>query len=327
MGVILTIAVPSYNIEKYIHKCIESFNNIKTELYSDFEVLIINDGSTDKTIDIVKKLSSETSLNLKIINKENGGHGSAVNKGIEEAKGKYFKIIDGDDWVNKADFEEFLLRLKKTDVDLIVTDYTEQHVYDNYKKRIKVLEMPDGYRSDSLSKIFPMHSITYRTSLLQEHNIRLTEKIFYVDTQYSIFPMKYVEKWEYWNLDVYQYFLGRPEQSMALINRLKHMEHHRIVMESILEFYLMIQNKELKDTLRSICEDLINTRYLLSFVSKERSKLLKQTTEYIEKYNIDFKFKAKHRTSYLLYFNEKNKRLFSFIVYPIVKFKLRELKN
>ena len=105
------------------------------------------------------------------------------------------------------------------------------------------------------------------------------------------------------------------------------MEHHRIVMESILEFYLTIQNKELKDTLRSICEDLINTRYLLSFVSKERSKLLKQTTEYIEKYNIDFKFKAKHRTSYLLYFNEKNKRLFSFIVYPIVKFKLRELKN
>ena len=159
MGVILTIAVPSYNIEKYIHKCIESFNNIKTELYSDFEVLIINDGSTDKTIDIVKKLSSETSLNLKIINKENGGHGSAVNKGIEEAKGKYFKIIDGDDWVNKADFEEFLLRLKKKDVDLIVTDYTEQHVYDNYKTRIKVLEMPDGYRSDSLSKIFQMPSI------------------------------------------------------------------------------------------------------------------------------------------------------------------------
>ena len=108
MEIILTIAVPTYNIENYISRCIQSFISVNPIYYNDFELLIINDGSKDNSVGVVEELIKESNLNIRIINKENGGHGSAVNRGISEAKGKYFKVIDGDDWINKHDFEEFL---------------------------------------------------------------------------------------------------------------------------------------------------------------------------------------------------------------------------
>lgn len=327
MEIILTIAVPTYNIENYISRCIQSFMSVNSIYYNDFEILIINDGSKDNSVNVVEELKKESNLNIRIINKENGGHGSAVNRGISEAKGKYFKVIDGDDWINKHDFEEFLQRLKHAESDLIVTNYTEQHTYNGNKVKINVLNKMDGFKSTELTNIFPMHGITYRTKLLHENQIRLTEKIFYVDTQYAIFPMKYVKTWEYWNLDIYQYFLGRPDQSMSLDSRLKNIDHHKIVMESIIEFYKELEENEFKKTLENVVRDLINTRYLLAFLSENSSDLLKETTKYVEENKIDYKFRSDNRTSYLIYFNEKHNRKFSKIINPIVKYKINSLKK
>lgn len=325
---ILSIVVPTYNIEKYIERNIESFLNVEDELKSLFEILIINDGSTDNTLQVVTELISKIDcLNIRVINKSNGGHGSAVNRGIEEAKGKYFKIVDGDDWVKKSDFEEYLKRLEKTNVDMVVTNFSKQYTYENRVESEKVINVEDYYKSNKIPKIFPMHSVTYKTCILKENNIKLTEKIFYVDIQYIVFPLKYISDWEYWNLDVYQYFLGRPDQSMTIENRMKNIEHSRKVTESILEFYSTLGDVYFKDIVNSLLKGLLNTRYLLAFLSDDRERLLKETTDYIRKYKIKYTYDSRMKTSYLLYLNEIHNRRYSFIVYPIVGFKLNRLSK
>ena len=181
---LLSIVIPAYNIRDYIHRNIESFQKVDDKFKDKFELLVINDGSKDDTIEVLEQLlREENRLNIRIISKENGGHGSAVNRGIDEAVGKYLKIIDGDDWINVRDFEEYIRRLEKTSVDMVVTDYSEQHVYKKFVKRIYVVNQEDYYSSNTLSSIFPMHGLTYKTEIFKDNNIRLTEKIFYVDTQ------------------------------------------------------------------------------------------------------------------------------------------------
>lgn len=325
---ILSIVVPTYNIEKYIERNIESFLNVEDNLKSLFEVLIVNDGSTDNTLSVVTELIEKIDdLNIRVINKSNGGHGSAVNKGIDEARGKYFKIVDGDDWVKKSDFEEYLKRLEKTNVDMVVTNFSKQYTYENRVELEKVIHVKDYYKSNKIPKIFPMHSVTYKSSILKDNSIRLTEKIFYVDIQYIVFPLKFINDWEYWDLDVYQYFLGRPDQSMTIENRMKNIEHSRKVTESVLEFYNTLGDVYFRDIVHSMLKGLLNTRYLLAFLSDDRDRLLRETTEYIRKYNINYSYDPHMKTSYLLYFNEIHNRKYSFIVYPIVSFKLKRLSK
>lgn len=326
---LLSIAVPSYNIQNYIETNIKSFDAIDNELKPLFEVLIINDGSTDNTLEVVSELiSNSTDLNIRVVNKTNGGHGSAVNKGIEEAQGKYFKIIDGDDWIQQSDFEVFLGRLRDIDVDMVVTNYSEQHVYENRKVLKEVLKVEDNYESNILPGILPMHSITYKTSILKDNNIRLTEKIFYVDTQYTVFPLKYVSNWIYWDLDVYQYFLGRPDQSMSLTNRMKNIDHHRIVLESILEFHKsLVKETDLEKIVLDLIKSILNDRYLMAFLSKDRDKLLTDTTGYIDEYNIKYNFRMRRKYGWLVYFNERHGRRYSFIINPIINLKLKGLNR
>ena len=95
---ILTVTVPSYNVQAYLEDCLESFVN--SEVMDDIEVLIVNDGSSDDTATIAERYVSKYENTFRLINKENGGHGSTINTGAREARGKYFKVVDGDDWVD-----------------------------------------------------------------------------------------------------------------------------------------------------------------------------------------------------------------------------------
>ena len=99
---ILTVTIPSYNVEAYLEDCLESFVN--SEVMDDIEVLIVNDGSSDNTVKIAQRYVDKYENTFRLINKENGGHGSTINTGVREAKGKYFKVVDGDDWVDTRSF-------------------------------------------------------------------------------------------------------------------------------------------------------------------------------------------------------------------------------
>ena len=131
---ILTVIVPVYNTEKYIKRCLDSLDN--KEINDKLEVLVVSDGSKDNAINIAKEYSKRLPDTFKIIEKENGGHGSTINKGLELATGKYFRVLDSDDWVDNVNFVEFVKRLEDQDADLVVTDYSKEFIYEGKSEKI-----------------------------------------------------------------------------------------------------------------------------------------------------------------------------------------------
>ena len=245
---ILTIVVPVYNTEKYIKRCLDSLDN--KEINEKIEVLIVCDGRNYIYINIPKTFSDRLHNTLKIIEKENGGHGSTINKGLELATGKYFRVLDSDDWVNNTDFIKFVNELTKLDVDLVVTDYSKEFVFDSCSEKIvyKDLKPNKKYTFANFDlkllngEYFVMATSTYKTEILRKSNLKLMEKTFYVDMQYNVIPICFVDSFIYLNLDIYRYFIGRKEQSINTSSFVRNHANHEKVVKYLIEYYSNLQN-------------------------------------------------------------------------------------
>lgn len=221
---LLTIAVPCYNSEAYMRHCIESLLVGGDEV----EILIVDDGSTkDATPQIADEYAEKYPDVVRAIHQENKGHGGAVNTGIENATGLYFKVVDSDDWVDESAYKTVLHTLEKLvrgpeTVDAIFTNY----VYDkegSTRKRVMryALYFPQemAFGWDTMKPLAPthyvlMHSIIYRTELLRECGLQLPEHTFYVDNLYAFEPFVHVRKMYYLDVNLYRYYIGRPDQSV-----------------------------------------------------------------------------------------------------------------
>ncbi|MCI8584249.1 MAG: glycosyltransferase [Dorea sp.] len=238
MEKILTITVPSYNVEKFLNQTLNSF--IHDEILDDIEVLIVDDGSKDHTAEIGKEYEEKYPQSFRVISKENGGHGSTINRGIAEAKGRYFKVVDGDDWVNTEDFVRLIQKLKGCSADYVFTNYYE--VNDVTKEKNPVTfpgirlneEMP--FHTIAKETKISMHAVVIETRILKEHNIRLDEHCFYVDVEYILYPIPYVEKVVYFDIYVYMYRLAQVGQSVSMQGYQKHMQNHIDVIMHVLDY-------------------------------------------------------------------------------------------
>ncbi len=243
MKKILTVLVPVYNTEKYIKRCLDSV--LLKEVLNDIEVITVSDGSKDGSVDIIKEYLKDYSDTLVLVEKENGGHGSTINKGIEIATGKYFKVLDSDDWVNSVDFIEFVKKLKNEDADIVITNYCHEHVYD----QTEVYNEYRGLKSDTVynfdrfdlsllnGEYFVMATSTYKTEILRKTNLHLIEKTFYVDMQYNIEPIMNVKSFVYYDLDIYRYYIGRKDQSVNTASFVRNQDHHEKVMKYLIDYY------------------------------------------------------------------------------------------
>lgn len=318
---LLSIVIPVFNIEQYIAKCIESFEKVNEKYYSLFELIIVNDGSTDSSLQVIEKILEESSLKARIISKENGGHGSTINVGIKEAKGKYFKVIDGDDWVDVQSFETFLENLSKIDVDMIITNYTEQHIYNQTKKEISFsdkLEQDKVYHGIPFRRI-PMHAVTFKTAILKENNIQISEKIFYVDMEYTLLPLRYVNSYIYFNLNIYQYFLGRPDQSMNLNIMRQKSNHHDRVTKRILEYYKFIHlDDKLEPVVKVAVNYLINKQCQLHILNDNIEEIY-QLFDYASQCQFKWEYDPFRKTTSFIYINYRCNRMFDLILSPIIK--------
>jgi glycosyltransferase involved in cell wall biosynthesis len=236
---ILTISIAAYNVQKYIEECLNSF--ISDQLYNTLEVLIINDGSTDNTPQIAQQYADKYPQIFKLIHKENGGHGSTINTAIRLATGKYFKPIDGDDWVDTKNLIYIVNKLKGVDVDLIITNFYNYYSISD-KKVLSSLKYGQSEIESDFNRFSPdntllFHNIAYKTLLLKNNNIYFSEKIFYEDTEFVLFPLPYVNTFYYIPVAVYYYRLDREGQSVSADGIIKHKSDLQQVIKNISIFY------------------------------------------------------------------------------------------
>ena len=220
----ITFAIPSYNSEKYMRKCIDAL----LPGGDDVEIIIVNDGSKDNTGKIADEYEKKYPGICVAVQKENGGHGSGVNKGLELAKGVYYKVIDSDDWLDKDAYPILLNQIKKfvdedKDVpDLIIGNYIYDHFDEGTKKVIRynhIFPSDRAFTWNEVKNFTPdknllMHSLYYKSETLRKSGIKLPEHTFYVDNIFAFMPLTLCEKLYYMNLDLYHYYIGRADQSV-----------------------------------------------------------------------------------------------------------------
>ncbi|WP_424651822.1 glycosyltransferase family 2 protein, partial [Capnocytophaga gingivalis] len=243
---LLTITIPVYNTEEYLPKCLNSL--IIDEYMDILEVLIVIDGSPDNSLAIAQEYAQKYPNTFIVINKENGGHSSAINKGLELATGKYFKLLDSDDWFDKDSFKVFIEKLQGLDVDMVMTDYVVEYVSQN-KQELVGLNISENtiYSIDQvditkIQNFLAMHRIAYRTSLFTEVNFKLPEKTFYTDVLYAHLPFFKTNSFVYYKLPLYRYYVGREGQSMNLTNLFRNKTHLYLVFSILYKNYLLYKD-------------------------------------------------------------------------------------
>lgn len=215
---VLSVIIPTYNMEKYLRKCLDSL--IISENMDYMEVLVINDGSSDKSSEIAHNYEKKYPLTFRVIDKENGHYGSCVNIGLAEAKGKYVKILDADDWFDTLALDDYLRFLMTTDVDMVLTDYNIVNQKGKIKRQMtfnlpkeKNLNVDDYCSGEEFTKL-QMHAVTYKRDKLIDNEYNQTEGVPYTDQEWIFLPVTFVDTFCYIQVCLYQYLVGREGQSM-----------------------------------------------------------------------------------------------------------------
>ncbi|MDL4841991.1 glycosyltransferase family 2 protein [Aquibacillus rhizosphaerae] len=220
---LLSVVIPCYNSQDYMRYCIESL----LPGGEDVEILIVNDGSVDQTAEIADEYASKYPNMIRAIHQDNGGHGEAVNAGVRNASGLYFKVVDSDDWVDIRAYIKVLEALKELSVnekivDMVISNFVYEKEGVKYKKVMKYDNvLPEGviFTWDDIKQFHKgqyilMHSVIYRTQMLIDCGLELPKHTFYVDNLYVYTPLEHVRKMFYVNVDLYRYLIGREDQSV-----------------------------------------------------------------------------------------------------------------
>ena len=220
---LLTVAIPCYNSAEYMDHAIETVLVGGEEI----EILLIDDGSRDRTPQLADEYEKKYPNIIRTIHQENKGHGGAVNTGVENAKGMYFKVLDSDDWMDREAFLQVLdilrdMRDNHKYVDLFLCNYVYEKVSKHKSKSIGFTNvMPVGRiftwrhcKHFNMSQNILMHSVIYRTKMLRRSGMVLPEHTFYVDNLFAYIPFPYVRTIYYLDVDLYRYYIGREDQSV-----------------------------------------------------------------------------------------------------------------
>lgn len=220
---LLSVAIPCYNSQAYMRKCIESLLPGGEEV----ELLIVNDGSADDTAQIADDYARQYPTLVKVIHQSNGGHGEAVNAGLRNATGQFFKVVDSDDWVDQEAYVRVLqtlrsFREKELHIDLMISNFVYEKEGAKLKKVMRyedvlpantVFGWPD-MKHFGKGQYLMMHSLIYRTRLLQDCGLVLPKHTFYVDNLFVYQPLVHVKQLYYLNVNFYRYYIGREDQSV-----------------------------------------------------------------------------------------------------------------
>ena len=266
---LLSVAIPCYNSEAYMSKCINSLLIGGEEV----EIIIVDDGSSDRTAEIADDYAEKYPTIVKAIHQENGGHGQAVNTGIKNATGLYFKVVDSDDWVNQDAYYEVLKTLYELTrgaetVDLLISNFVYEKQGATRKKIMQYRHcFPtnqifgwDEVRHMKKGQYLLMHSMIYRTKLLHDCGMELPKHTFYVDNLFAFEPLPYVKNLYYLDVNFYRYFIGRDDQSVNEKVMIKRIDQQIRVNKLMVDAYLKanVSNRRLRAYMFSYL-DIITT--------------------------------------------------------------------
>lgn len=287
MKKLLTIAVPCYNSQDYMHKCIESLLVGGEEV----EIIIVDDGSKDDTAKIADEYAAKYPTIIRAVHQENGGHGDAVNTGLREATGEYFKVVDSDDRVAKDAYMKILDVIRKTileekRLDMLLSNYVYDKVGTKRKKVMKYTsELPvDTYFTwDEVgffknTEYLMMHSIIYRTELLRECGLKLPKHTFYVDNIFVFFPLPYVKVMYYLDVNFYWYFIGREDQSVHEEVMIKRLDQQIFVNRILIRDYnsSAITSKKCATYMKNHLSIVMTVSSILCIMSKSDENMAKK---------------------------------------------------
>lgn len=234
-------------MQDYLRRCLDSLI-VSEELMKQLEVLVINDGSKDNSSTIAHEYQDKYPDTFRVIDKENGGHGSCCNVGLRNATGKYVRFLDSDDWFDATDFPKLMELLKQIDCDLMLANYVEEHVFENFSKEINYcskcnnkLYQAKDFPFDLFDSFSTLHRSTFKTDSLRKSGIIFTEKASFDDTVLYILPFKTINNIYCTDLHVYHYFIGRVGQSTnGLDERKVNMFIHEF--KKLVSDYMSIRN-------------------------------------------------------------------------------------
>ena len=267
---ILSVVVPSYNIAKYIDRLMDSLIRGTGNQTGQVEILLVNDGSKDETSALARRYEEQFPGCVRLIDKENGGHGSAINRGIREASGAYIRALDGDDWVDPEAFSALIAFLASQDIpaDMVICDYNTVN-----EKTGEIRRTSYGFlAADRLLKpaevldpkvMYPYHAVVYRTELLRECGLLLDEHSFYVDTEYVLFPVPSVQSFRHFPQPVYQYRIGGEDQSVSRASYIRNRKQLKRVLLHLCQFAEKEKNNMTPEAYRYITKSVSWVHYTL----------------------------------------------------------------
>lgn len=248
---ILSISVAAYNAEKYIREVLDSIIGIRN--LNQIEIFVIDDGGQDSTLSIAKQYEEKYPGIVYAIHKHNGGWGSTVNYAIEHAQGKYFRLLDGDDYYDTHNLDLFIDYLTNMDSDLVISNYlgfddeTHKTLF-TMQNDLKYKENNEYHFEDISNDILlAMHAVTVKTCVLQKNNIRLAEHCLYRDMEFTSRSIAASDSISFYHKVIYHYRLGRAGQSVDKESYFKHRNEHESIIHTIFE--IAIDSSESKKAL------------------------------------------------------------------------------
>lgn len=265
---ILTVSVAAYNVEKTIRQCLDSF--LPSKFFDKLEVIVVNDGSSDSTETIVKEYADKYPDTIILLNKENGGWGSTVNASVEAGHGLYFKLIDGDDWVDTAELDNLMAFLKITDADLIIDDFMLVYPYkrkrkvyhDKYKYTLRrTYTYQEFDQISKLDNMIAMHATTIRLQALRDVKMKIQEHCFYTDNEFGFYAGLAANTIAFNDSCVYQYRLGVEGQSVSSSGLYKHISDALQMERKLIDTYDQIEADIVNQVKKRYLFAIVNTRY------------------------------------------------------------------
>lgn len=292
---LLTVTVPCYNSQDYMERCIDSLLSGG----EDVEIIIVDDGSTDRTGEIADEYARKYPEIVRVIHQENGGHGAGLNAGINHATGLYFKVVDSDDWVEETAYRKVLSTLRSLCsggcmLDMMISNFVYEKDGAKHKRIVKYTKvLPENQlfgwaetKNFPIGKYILMHSVIYRTQLLRDCHLVLPKHTFYVDNLFVYIPLPYVKTMYYLNVNFYRYYIGREDQSVNESVMIRRIDQQLRVNKLMIDAYDLkrMQDRHLRRYMLSYLEiiTIISTVMLMKSGTKENLQKKRDLWAYVQ---------------------------------------------